>query len=197
MKSFLKGSAIALALTAGAVAVPAHAVPFVGGSLVISALTDTTTDLATAMSFNLNPASYTLENGTQDFAGIAPTVISDSSFNVNLSSFNFSDPALGSFTATGVTDHTFNSTTHAASFIVLGNYTAGTDFSNAGSVFTADEAFSLTQVGGPGTGVSISATFFSPQVVPGGGGSSVPEPVTISIFGAGLMAIGWARRRRT
>ena len=190
MKTLLKSSALAVALAAGA-AMSAHAVPFVSGSLVVSALTSTTTDLAGTTAFTLVPASLTLQNGTQDFSAVPATVIADPSFDLgNLSSFNFTDPALGTFTAGSIIDQTFNAATHALSFIVLGNYSTGTDF-DPGS-FTADEAFSLTQVGGAGTGISISATFFSPQVLP----PSVPEPVTISLFGAGLAALGLARRRR-
>src|SRR5581483_8627444 len=112
-----------------------------------------------------------------------------------ISSFDFSDAGVGSFTASGLNAApVFDSGTHALSFLVLGSFTPGSDF-DPGSPLTADAAFSLTQAGGPGTAISISATFFSPQVLPPPPPSS-PEPVTISLFGAGLAALGVVRRRR-
>ena len=190
MTSLLRSSALAAALVAG-VGSTAHAVPFTQGSLVISATTDTTTDLSTTTAFNLHPAQFVLSLGTGDFSGLPTVTQADTGFDLsNLSSFNFTDGALGSFAATGVSNLSFNGATHALSFLVLGDYTTGTDFDAA--TLTADEAFSLTQIGGPDTAISISATFFSPEVLP----PSTPEPMTLSLFGGGLAALGLMRRRR-
>jgi hypothetical protein len=178
-----------IALLAGSAA---NATVFNQGSLVISALTNTTSSLAGTTVFNLNPASFTLLNGTQDFTGVPNTTQNNTAFDLgNLGSFGFNDPLLGTFVATSIVNQTFNAATSALSFSVLGNYTTGTDFTNSGTTLTADEAFSLTQVGGPTTAISISATFFSPAQP-----SLVPEPMTMTLFGAGLAALGLVRRRK-
>jgi hypothetical protein len=194
MTPLLKSSALAVALVLGGSAA-ASAAPFVSGSLVLSAFTSTTTDLATTTSFTLDPASFTLHNGTGDFSGLTLTQ-ADTAFNLgSISSFNFTDAAVGSFTASGLNAApSYNALAHTLSFLVLGTFAPGSDFSGPASL-TADESFSLTQAGGPGTAISISATFFSPQVLPPPPPSS-PEPVTISLFGAGLAALGVVRRRR-
>lgn len=192
MKPFLKSSALALVLALGASAA-ASAGPFTSGSMVVSASTNTTTDVASTTVFTLNPASFTVGNGTGDFLGLSLTQ-ADASFDLGTpTSFDFTDAGVGSFAASSITPPTFDATNHALSFLVLGNYTTGTDFSPSATL-TADEAFSLTQIGGPGTAISVSATFFSPEVLPPP--PSSPEPVTISLFGAGLAALGVVRRRR-
>jgi hypothetical protein len=142
----------------------------------------------------LNPASFTLGGGTGDFSGLTVTQ-SDSAFNLgSLSSFNFSSSSVGTFTATSLlAAPVFNAGTHTLSFVVLGSFAPGSDFSGPASL-SADEAFSLNQVGGANTAIGITATFFSPQVIPTP--PSSPEPMTISLFGAGLAALGVMRRRR-
>ncbi|HLG88370.1 MAG TPA: PEP-CTERM sorting domain-containing protein [Alphaproteobacteria bacterium] len=150
--------------------------------------------MSTTTSFTLSPASFTLGGGTGDFSGLTVTQ-SDSAFDLaSISSFDFSSATVGSFTASSLlAAPSFNAATHTLSFVVLGTFAPGSDFTGPASL-TADEAFSLNQVGGANTGIGITATFFSPQVIPTP--PSSPEPMTISLFGAGLAALGVMRRRR-
>jgi hypothetical protein len=194
MTPLLKSSALAVALTLGASGA-ALAAPFTSGSGIISASTSTTTDLASTTAFALSPASFTFTGSTGDFSGLTVTQ-ADAAFNLGtISSFNFTSATVGTFTATGLlAAPVFNAAAHSLSFVVLGNFAPGSDFTGPASL-TADEAFSLNQIGGAGTGIGITATFFSPQVLPPPPPSS-PEPMTISLFGAGLAALGVVRRRR-
>ena len=208
---------IALATVAVvALAGSASALPtFSEGSITIGAFTNTQTNLGSTTSFTFDPSvfgptNYILSGGANDFSifstipiNVNPTTAFDMS---NPSSFSFDATAagFGSFAAGAVTNVTFSSTTpgdgtihNVLSFFVTGNYTVGSSYSNAGSVISADETFSLTQSVAIASqaalnSISISATFVSPAQLP----PSSPEPATLSLFGAALAGLGAIRRRR-
>ncbi len=168
----------------------AQAIPFTAGSIAFQATTSTTTALSTTTLFSLSSGTN-LVSGAGDFASAAvtnPILNFGPILNLaNSSTFNFDAGVFGSFVATGpVQNISFSS--GVLSFALIGTYTIGSDFSNAGSTMTADETFSLTQTNGAGNAISISGTFQSPQNV-------VPEPMTIAVFGAGLFGLGVMRRR--
>ena len=169
----------------------AQAIPFAAGSLAINTDISTTTLLSTTTSFALS-SPVSLSGGTQDFGGLsAANVFLTSTINLtDATTFNFADAGIGSFAATpGSVDVLFNN--HGVLSIFIGGvFTIGTDFSNAGSTESGDETFSLTQTNGAGNAISISGTFQSPLVPP-----TVPEPMTISLLGAGLVGLGVIRRR--
>jgi hypothetical protein len=167
----------------------AHAIPFNAGSIAIQATTSTTTALSTTTAFALSSPTN-LVSGAGDFTGLSASAITGFGPTLdmsNLSTFNFSDAGIGSFVATPGTLHILSNGGGVLSFDLVGTYTIGSDFSNAGSTMTADETFSLTQTNGAGA-ISISGTFQSPQNV-------VPEPMTLAVFGASLAGLGVLRRR--
>jgi hypothetical protein len=186
----------------------AYAGPFASGSFAFGGVIGPSnpptpgTDVTTATSFPLSPDSITPSGGTGSLVGVVlPTTLTLGAGAANFtqataSGFNFTNTALGSFTA-GPSPSVFLLQTTpgnnaSATWEVTGTYTAGTDFTNAGSTFTASETWSLTQTGGPGKAVSISGTFNSPAVPV----STIPEPMTLALFGSGLAGLALVRRRK-
>jgi hypothetical protein len=110
--------------------------------------------------------------------------------------FNWSDAALGSFTATSVTPLAGSPScigpSCSAAYAVTGTFTFGSVWDNAGGTLAADETWSLTQTGGAGNAISMSGTFHSPPVV------NTPEASTSLLLGIGtLISLGcsWLRQR--
>ena len=191
-------AAAAIVIAAFFAGTAANAAPlptFVGGSMAIAAFTLTTTSVDTTTLFALTPASFTLGSGAGNFLGLSGTDPVAATLNLgDATTFNFSDPGIGAFHATAGAVLLLSSPAHILSFFVPGSFTAGSDFANSGSVFSGDETFSFTQTAGPGNAISISGTFQSPIVIPPG--LHVPEPMTLSLFGIGLLGLARAGRRK-
>ena len=181
--------AVGMALaTAPAIATPV----FQGGSFGWGgAIRDTapTSHDVTSTPLELNLSSPTLSlsgwDGSFDPLDPASITLADNPiiFNAaNVDDFSWTDPGLGTFTATSVVPCTAGG--NAACYDILGTFTPGSDYSNH-TAFNADEKWNMTQVGGPGHTISYSGTFVA-----------LPEPLTISIFGVGLFAIGYGSLRR-
>ena len=179
--------------------VSAKAGAFVGGSFAITAFTKTTTDLATTSVFLLNPHSYILSNGSGDFTGLMGAVTTGSSLKLaNAASFDFTDPKIGSFVADPGSVLVLPSSPGVKSIFISGHFTVGSNFTNAGATFTANETFNLMQMSGPGGAISISGTFQSPvtQFAALRGPAAVPEPAGIGLLGMGLAGLAaWIGRR--
>src|SRR5258708_26070572 len=99
IRNLFAGAALAVtAICAG----KAQAIPFTNGSLAIGAGTTTTTAVNTTTAFAVVPPTVSLGTGTGDFTGFSATFAA-TTFDLNdLSTFNFVDAVLGSFTATSI-----------------------------------------------------------------------------------------------
>jgi hypothetical protein len=172
----------------------AHALPtYTAGSFALDAFTAVIADVATISTFQLSSATVAIGSpaGSMTLVTLPPTLTlgaTAANFAVP-SSLSFNDAGLGAFTGTMATS--VPSAPNTATWDVLGSFTAGSDWSNAGDSFTANEIWDLTQTGGPGHAISIAATFNAPSVPIG-----TPEPMTLALFGSGLAALAVVRRRK-
>ena len=175
-----------------AVSTPSYALPiFTEGSFsMVAFLQGPFTDVDTTTSFNLSTPVFT-GSPVDDFAVILPpgVLMSPATFDfVAGTGFSFSDAAFGTFSVVSVTDlpdaqngfHEFN---------VVGTFTPGTAWANAGNVQSANMRWSLTQTGNSDDSTSISGTFHSPA-------QPIPEPALLGLMGLGLAAASFAVRRR-
>lgn len=186
-----------LTIALGAVAMlaissPSFALPiFSSGSFsMIAFLQGPFTDVDTTTSFNLDTSVFTgspVDNFT--LVPVPNPIMAPATFDFAAGSgFNFSDIGFGSFVASSVTDlpdaqngfHEFN---------VVGTFTPGTAWQNAGQVFSANMRWSLTQTGDSNDSTSISGTFHSPA-------QTIPEPASLGLMGLGLAAASFVIRRR-
>lgn len=188
------GAAAVLASVALTTSVAQAAPIFSSGSFAMAFTTSTTTSVLTTNVFTLT-SGITASSPVDDFT-LAPLLSPLSSPGsvdfTNFSSLNFSDPVFGTFTGSALGTHT---TTNLDPFFIAfwtisGTFTTGTEWGNPGATFTANETWSCTQTGSQADAISCSGTFHSPAAV------RTPEPLTLSLFGAGLAGAAAFRRRR-
>jgi hypothetical protein len=170
----------------------AHANPvYTSGSFALAAFTSATTPVATTTDFPLtdNPVPIGSPVGSFTMVSLPPSLTLGPPNPANFAtpaSLDFTDAGLGAFAATTATS--VASPPNVATWDVVGTFTLGPDWANSGTSMTANEIWSLTQSGGPGNAISISATFEAADVI--------PEPVTLALFGSGLVGLAMARRRK-
>jgi len=201
MAKFSKFLGVAAAVASlSLVATAAQATPYTAGSFSITVVTDTTTDVTTTTNFHIDQQVPHAFGATGDFtdAGVVFPSALNASTQLNFGAgppptgFDFSFTNFGSFTATSATLVSSTSGTNAGvQWNVVGSFTVGTFWDNAGAVLTANETWTCNQTGGPGNAISCGGTFHAPAIP-----VRAPEPLTLSLFGAGLAGAAVIRRRR-
>lgn len=194
MKKFLLTIAVvAAAMGAGNVAQASFifgSQDFYQTSLVPSG---TAQDLLTIGNFTSN--NYASGNTATDDFSATPvgTAVSGAGLNTGLlSSWSFSSPGFGTFTAASgsqVFSSFIPGLGNLRSFVFNGTFTPGTLYpGKSGAANNAVVILSFTQAGGPNHAISSSLTL----------SVSVPEPTTLVLLGTlcGPVAVAFVRRRR-
>jgi len=176
----------------------AQAIPYSSGSFAFVGATTGTGDVTTTTSYTLNPDAITIIGvGAGDMTSISlpsSLALTGGVDFTNPATFSFSDPVLGTFTATSVTLlNTVPGNNASATWDVEGTFLLGSGWDNSGVGISANETWTLNQTGGAGAAVQLGGTFNAPAVTPP---VITPEPATLAILGAGLAGIGALRRRK-
>jgi len=197
-RKVLGASAVLAAALLSATA--AQAVPFTSGSFGIqsSVTSGNTNDVTTATVFTNGSANFTTGGGFGSFFGVIASgnllpLATPNTFDFgNAASFNTTLPnSAGTFTASSIiTGLKVGGPSASAQWTVVGTFAPGAAFGSSPASISAEETWTCNQTGGLNQAISCSGTFFSPFNV------TVPEPLTISLFGAGLIGAAAARRRR-
>jgi hypothetical protein len=203
--SMLAASAAVLALATTS----ANAAVFNQGSFALTGfvnLSGSSNNVTTTpLDIDLTSSTVNIGSPTGDFdpvvgSSVMSLVLTNGAsltFNTtNAADFNFASTLLGTFTASTVTENGAgcgSTGPNTVCYSIFGAFTPGSSYTNSGSLVPggADEIWTLNQTGGAGQSISFSATFNSPAVT-----TNVPEPITISLFGAGLAGLGFGSRRR-
>ena len=123
---------------------------------------------------------------TQFFGTVSFDITSDTSLT-------FGNSVFGTFTSTSFAE-TINNPGQIAIF-VAGEWTPGTYGGVTGGPFLSDVTISFTQTPASSGSISGSATFATPEEIPG----EIPEPATSWLFGISLAALAciayWRRKR--
>jgi hypothetical protein len=194
------GTAAVLA-TLSVAATSAQATPYVTGSFAFDAPSTTTTAVTSTTQFLVASISTATPTPTGDFVGqVFPSILSSPGTidfttpgtEPTLAAFDWTAAGLGSFEANSVV-FLGSGTLGGFAFVsygVLGDFTVGSDWSNSGTVLSGSETWSCNQTNGAGNAIRCGGTFNAPASV------TVPEPITLSLFGVGLAGAAAFRRRR-
>jgi hypothetical protein len=146
-----------------------------------------------ASAFTLDPIAQVFGLGTPNFNTFTGTTITDPPGFTLLgggavsSSYSFTS-AMGTFTATS--EFTIApATAHALNIDLVGTWSPTAASGLTLGPTPAELIANFTQVGGAGTAISYGGTLtttFSP----------IPEPISLSVLGMGLIGLGIVRRRK-
>jgi hypothetical protein len=192
---------LAVAATVSVVSSAAQALPlFTSGSFAMAAFIQTKSRVTTTSNFTLKVPGKVFAGSPQGsfVFGPPPAILATPvAFHfATPATFNFSKPGtIGVFTALSVVSlgSTTVGTNTSVTWSVTGNLVLGADWSNAGKSLLATETWTFSQTGCATTGpcsqaISANGTFSVKR--------QVPEPLTLSLVGGGLVGLGVIRRRR-